>query len=73
MALRVQTSPRFAAGEPEELFKVRTVRAGTVRDDDVSPDSSRFLVAALATKERDLPSPTVIANWQAGLQSAGRR
>lgn len=73
MAVKIQTSPRFAAGTLEELFEVRTVRSGTTRDYDASPDGSRFLVTGLATGERVQPSATVIVNWQAGWKTAGGR
>ena len=73
MAVTMQTSPRFAAGVPQTLFSAPTLIPGNVRGYDVSPDGSRFLVAMPATGEREMPSVTVIVNWQAGLKTAGER
>ena len=71
MAVTIQTSPRFEAGVPQRLFSDLAAPSGTVRGFDVSPDGSRFLVAMPSTSERDVPSVTVIVNWQAGLKAAG--
>ncbi len=73
MAVTMQTSPRFAAGVPQELFGSRGASGVPARSYDVTPDGRRFLVAIPSTSERDVPSVTVIVNWQAGLKTAGGR
>jgi hypothetical protein len=61
MSVSVSYAPRFRAGPPTELFKVRTLSpSGLVgRSYDVTPDGQRFLV-----KVPTRPAPiTVVVNW----------
>lgn len=68
MSVRVETSPRFASGRPEELF------AGPYELDvagrgnyDIAPDGTRFVAVRNEDPTRDGSQPNrelrVILNW----------
>jgi Tol biopolymer transport system component len=70
VAVPIQTSPRFEAGEPRKLFVVVSPFASGNRYYDVTPDGNRFLVLVPVGSgdQEDVPSATVVVNWQAGLK-----
>ncbi|HJZ72381.1 MAG TPA: hypothetical protein VKE51_11630 [Vicinamibacterales bacterium] len=68
MAVPIQTTPTFIAGNPTKLFEGPWYAAQLGRTYDVSRDGKRFLMIKEATTtslvERQTPlSITVITNW----------
>jgi eukaryotic-like serine/threonine-protein kinase len=71
MAVPIETTPTFHAGEPVPLFRTpsgflgRTNTPGTIAD--AAPDGKRFIfVMPVSQSQRD--EFTVVVNWQAGLK-----
>ena len=65
MAAPVKTEPKFEAGVPKPLFKVRLSRAMDAWF-DVTKDG-RFLVPVQVDQTMNVPI-IVVVNWQAGLK-----
>ena len=69
MAVAVQTTPTFSAGNPVKLFDTSYATPNTGVTYDVSPDGQRFLVikenAATDAKASGAPSPSLVfvLNW----------
>jgi Tol biopolymer transport system component len=71
MAVPIETTPTFRAGEPVPLFRTppgflgRTATPGTLAD--AAPDGKRFIfVMPVSQSQRD--EFTVVVNWQATLK-----
>jgi len=65
MAVPVQTSPTFSAGNPTKLFEGRWFSGQTGRTYDVTKDGQRFLMIKDVTAGPAATSPTmtVVLNW----------
>ncbi len=74
MAVRVETTPVFAAEAARVLLTDRYARGGdesSPREYDVSPDGTRFLfLKPDETKEQPITQLQLIANWPALLARA---
>ena len=67
MAVPVQTSPTFSAGNPAKLFETRYLVPNNARTYDVSADGQRFLMIKSTTNAREAgaapPNIVVVLNW----------
>jgi hypothetical protein len=67
MAVPVQTTPSFSAGNPARLFENRYLTPNLGRTYDVSSDGQRFLMIKSAAADRAagdaLPNIVVVLNW----------
>ena len=74
MAVRIETTPVFAAGAARVLFTARYQRGGAEdapREYEVSHDGTRFLfVKPDEKKEQSITQIQLIANWPALLGHA---
>ena len=70
MAVEVTTFPRFEAAIPKALFPIdASPAAASARSWDVTPDGSRFIVAARKPGGQSSANAfTVLLNWQAALK-----
>jgi eukaryotic-like serine/threonine-protein kinase len=64
MAVPVQTTPTFSAGNPSKLFEGPWYIGVEGRTYDVSPDGKRFLlIRDVSAQPSALPTITVVLNW----------
>ena len=65
MAVRVQTEPSFAPGNPEAILEGRklTVETGPGRAYDISPDGERFLVVQELVGSTSATELILVQNW----------
>ncbi|MBI4906627.1 MAG: serine/threonine-protein kinase [Acidobacteria bacterium] len=69
MAVEVKTSPTFAAGTPQALFKLPFATAGRTYTYDVDASGKRFLVSSTYDPAGETAAPiTVVLNWQAAVK-----
>jgi len=65
MAVSVQTTPTFSAGNPTKLFEGQWFRGQSGRIYDVARDGRFLMIKDAATNEQGSPaaSMTVVVNW----------
>ena len=61
MAVVVETTPGFSAGEASRLFSELSLQRGRYPNYDVSPDGQRFVT--VETVENVTPAIHVVQNW----------